>query len=75
MNKQNPRSSFGVSRRDLITALRKLRRGDFTVRLPEDGLDEDGEIAMLFNEVMQDVEAGFRVGNASYQSRHRTGEK
>jgi methyl-accepting chemotaxis protein len=52
VDKQNSRSSFGVSRRDLITALRKLRRGDFTVRLPEDGLEEDSEIAMLFNEVV-----------------------
>ena len=52
MNKQSPRSEFGVSRRQLITALRKLRRGDFTVRLPEDGRDDDSEIAVLFNEVV-----------------------
>ena len=52
MNKQSPRSEFGVSRRDLVNALRRLRRGDFTVRLPEDGNDDDGEIATLFNEVV-----------------------
>ncbi len=52
MNKQSPRSEFGVSRRQLITALRKLRRGDFTVRLSEDGTDDDSEIAVLFNEVV-----------------------
>ena len=52
MNKQSPRSEFGVSRRQLITALRKLRRGDFTVRLNEEGTDEDSEIAILFNEVV-----------------------
>src|SRR4249919_146209 len=52
VNKQSPRSEFGVSRRDLISALRKLRRGDFTVRLPEDGPEADAEIAILFNEVV-----------------------
>jgi len=52
VNKQSPRSEFGVTRRDLISALRKLRRGDFTVRLPEDGSDSDAEIAILFNEVV-----------------------
>jgi HAMP domain-containing protein/signal transduction histidine kinase/CheY-like chemotaxis protein len=52
MNKQSSRSEFGVSRRQLILALRRLRRGDFTVRLPEDQPDEDSEIAALFNEVV-----------------------
>ena len=52
MNKQSPRSEFGVSRRQLITALRKLRRGDFSVRLSEEGSDDDSEIAVLFNEVV-----------------------
>ncbi|MEO6153112.1 MAG: HAMP domain-containing protein, partial [Croceibacterium sp.] len=40
------------NRRDLILALRKLRRGDFNVRLAEHGSDADIEIAMLFNEVV-----------------------
>ena len=52
MNKQSPRSEFGVSRRELVNALRRLRRGDFTVRLTEDGNDDDCEIASLFNEVV-----------------------
>ena len=52
MNKQSPQSDFGVSRRDLISALRRLRRGDFTVRLSEEGPESDAEIAMLFNEVV-----------------------
>ncbi|MEO6225714.1 MAG: HAMP domain-containing protein [Sphingomicrobium sp.] len=52
MNKQISRSEFGVSRRQLITALRKLRRGDFSVRLNEEGDDEDSEIAVLFSEVV-----------------------
>src|SRR5512139_1911383 len=52
MNKQSPRSEFGVSRRELVNALRRLRRGDFTVRLAEDGNDDDCEIASLFNEVV-----------------------
>jgi signal transduction histidine kinase/CheY-like chemotaxis protein/HAMP domain-containing protein len=40
---------FGVGRRELVSALRKLRSGDFSVRLSEEG---DSEIAMLFNEVV-----------------------
>src|SRR5918993_4771815 len=52
MNRQSARSEFGVTRRQMIQALRRLRRGDFTVRLPEDGPDEDSEIAALFNEVV-----------------------
>ncbi len=43
---------FSRSRRELIFALRKLRQGDFSVRLPEDGTDADIELAMLFNEVV-----------------------
>ena len=43
---------FSRSRRELIFALRKLRQGDFSVRLPEDGTESDIELAMLFNEVV-----------------------
>jgi len=39
-------------RRQLIAALRALRRGDFSVRLPEDEAGVDPEIAILFNEVV-----------------------
>ena len=52
MNKPGRSSEFGVNRRDLIAALRRLRRGDFSVRLPEDGHETDNEIAILFNEVV-----------------------
>ena len=41
-----------LDRRKLLTALRALRRGDFSVRLPEDVDGIDGEIASLFNEVV-----------------------
>ena len=50
MNAQNPREF--LDRRQLVAALRALRRGDFSVRLPEDGEGIDGEIASLFNEVV-----------------------
>ena len=36
----------------MLSALRSFRRGDFTVRLPEDLPGDDGEIARLFNEVV-----------------------
>ena len=45
-------AEFSRSRRELISALRKLRRGDFTVRMPEEGTDADIELATLFNEVV-----------------------
>jgi HAMP domain-containing protein/signal transduction histidine kinase/CheY-like chemotaxis protein len=50
VNIQAPRDFIG--RRQLVSALRALRRGDFSVRLPEDADGLDGEIASLFNEVV-----------------------
>jgi HAMP domain-containing protein/signal transduction histidine kinase/CheY-like chemotaxis protein len=41
-----------IDRRLLIGALRSFRRGDFSVRLPEDLRGPDSEIARLFNEVV-----------------------
>ncbi|NUR45549.1 MAG: HAMP domain-containing protein, partial [Sphingomonas sp.] len=41
-----------IDRRQLVSALRALRRGDFTVRLPEEVDGVDGEIASIFNEVV-----------------------
>jgi HAMP domain-containing protein/signal transduction histidine kinase/CheY-like chemotaxis protein len=41
-----------IDRRQLVSALRALRRGDFSVRLPEDVEGVDSEIANLFNEVV-----------------------
>jgi HAMP domain-containing protein len=41
-----------LDRRQLVGALRSFRRGDFSVRLPEDLPGTDGEIAQLFNEVV-----------------------
>ena len=52
MNKESSRAEFGVTRRQLVSALRRLRRGDFSVRLPEEGDEDDSEIAALFNEVV-----------------------
>ena len=40
-----------LDRRQLVAALRGLRRGDFGVRLPDDLPGIDAEIATLFNEV------------------------
>src|SRR5690606_27119799 len=45
-------AEFSRSRRELISALRKLRRGDFTVRMPEESTDADIELATLFSEVV-----------------------
>ncbi|HEX8443642.1 MAG TPA: HAMP domain-containing protein, partial [Allosphingosinicella sp.] len=50
MNVENPREF--LDRRQLLGALRSLRRGDFSVRLPEDLPGTDSEIASVFNEVV-----------------------
>ena len=43
MNVENPREF--LDRRQLLSALRSFRKGDFTVRLPEDSDDVDQEVA------------------------------
>ncbi|WP_106638777.1 HAMP domain-containing protein [Allosphingosinicella vermicomposti] len=50
MNAETRVESF--DRRQLLAALRAFRRGDFSVRLPEDAAGTDGEIASLFNEIV-----------------------
>ncbi len=42
-----------LERREILKALRLLRRGDFSVRLPLDLDGIDGEIACAFNEVVE----------------------
>jgi HAMP domain-containing protein/CheY-like chemotaxis protein/signal transduction histidine kinase len=41
-----------LPRRQLLSALRALKRGDFTTRLPEDLTGIDGHICEVFNEVV-----------------------
>jgi HAMP domain-containing protein/signal transduction histidine kinase/CheY-like chemotaxis protein len=41
-----------LERRQILMALRSFRRGDFSVRLPEDFDGIDGEIAQTFNEIV-----------------------
>ena len=55
MNLRIPREEFDP--RQLVSALRALRRGDFSVRLPEIADGTEGEIATLFNEVVSLNEA------------------
>lgn len=45
--------SSTLKRGDILKALRALKRGDFSVRLPDDLADIDGEIASAFNEVVE----------------------
>ncbi|MDQ3144359.1 MAG: HAMP domain-containing protein, partial [Pseudomonadota bacterium] len=52
MNKHSPETGASLNRRRLVSALRSLRRGDFSVRLDEEGIGDDNEIAVLFNEVV-----------------------
>lgn len=52
MTIRSEKAEFASSRGELIAALRRLRQGDFTVRLPEDTDGADRELATLFNEVV-----------------------
>jgi CheY-like chemotaxis protein/signal transduction histidine kinase/HAMP domain-containing protein len=45
--------SATLNSRDILKALRALKRGDFSVRLPGDLAEIDGEIANTFNEVVE----------------------
>ncbi|HKU13954.1 MAG TPA: HAMP domain-containing protein, partial [Steroidobacteraceae bacterium] len=47
------RAEPDLERREILEALRRLRRGDFAVRLPLDLSGIDGEIAGAFNEVVE----------------------
>src|SRR5438876_3769531 len=42
-----------LDRRGLLSALRTFKKGDFSVRLPVDRIGVDGEIAQVFNEVVE----------------------
>jgi HAMP domain-containing protein/CheY-like chemotaxis protein/signal transduction histidine kinase len=42
-----------LDRRQLLAALRALRRGEFEVRLPDDRLGLDGQICEAFNDLVQ----------------------
>ncbi len=46
-------SAFLVDARPLLKALRSMKRGDFSVRMPLDGIGVDGEIAEAFNDVVE----------------------
>src|ERR1700758_4263743 len=56
MAKTRPAMNGAFSQRQLLAALRALRKGDFTVRLPEDQTGLAGAIAEAFNEVVELVE-------------------
>src|SRR5688500_10286911 len=47
-----PPGPEGVNRRQLLAALRALRRGDFDVRLPDDLPGVDGQLCEAFNDVV-----------------------
>jgi len=46
-------TSAGLERGEFLKALRALRRGDFSYRLPMDLTGIDGEIALAFNDVVE----------------------
>src|SRR5437899_2731213 len=43
----------GIDRKQLVHALTRLKRGDFTVRLDESHTGVDGKISEAFNEVVE----------------------
>jgi len=46
------REDGALDRRQLLEALQRMRRGDFTVRLPGSLIKIDGKIADTFNEIV-----------------------
>jgi HAMP domain-containing protein/signal transduction histidine kinase/CheY-like chemotaxis protein len=46
-------SAGQLDRRDILSALKAFRRGNFSVRLPEDLDGPDAEIAEIFNEIVE----------------------
>ena len=44
-------TSVELTARDLLAALRRFKKGDFSVRLPTDMIGIDGEIAEAFNDI------------------------
>ena len=51
--KAPPESAQAASVRQLLSALKAFRRGDFSVRLPHDMAGVEGELADVFNEVVE----------------------
>ncbi|MBP9810793.1 HAMP domain-containing protein, partial [bacterium] len=49
----NPTSEFLVDARPLLKALRSMKRGDFSVRLPLDATGLDGEVSEAFNDLAE----------------------
>ena len=58
-----------LDRRELLVALRSLRRGDFSVRLPEDLPGQDGEIARLFVSEGKILKVESSAGNGAPRDR------
>jgi HAMP domain-containing protein/signal transduction histidine kinase/CheY-like chemotaxis protein len=46
-------TSDTLARKEILAALRALRRGDFAVRMPDDRAGLDGQICEVFNEVAE----------------------
>src|SRR5690349_2577651 len=61
-----------LERKELLSALRAFKKGDFSVRLPMDLIGMDGEIAQAFNEV---VEANERVTDEFARIRDEVGRE
>ena len=47
------KASSGLDKHAILGALRALRRGDFSVGLPQDLTGADGDIAEAFNDVVE----------------------
>src|SRR5262249_33713637 len=49
----HPEPSGGIDRKQLLTALTRLKRGDFTVRLDDSHGGVDGKISEAFNQLVE----------------------
>ena len=56
----NAQLANGVAERKLLGALRAVKRGDFSVRLPLEQSGAPGELAEAFNDVIELLDASTR---------------
>ena len=72
-NGKSASTSEGLSQRQLLAALRALRRGDFSARLPEQYAGIDGQIAATINQIAMTAEQLGRDASQAFGAVAREG--
>ncbi len=67
---QPPSPTDELEKAELLAALRKFQRGDFSARLPDSMTGIDGELCSVFNEIVQHADS---MANEMDEVRHAVG--